>query len=1017
MKLIPHLRISLALLAVAASPLSATAALVTVSLTEAWNGTNNPHAADGVTVSGSGSIGDPYVYSIPEGMTITATGLIRLSNSLTDTNDSASITFQFASGNLQIDSGGYIDCGSAYRNAKSKFNLDLGGGSITGAGKIIGIDSVRTPGTNRGVNPRSLTIFNVLNVSLVDIDLHTENINSAPFLSSIAASGTVVIIGTVTTSDVQVSGGGTAGGFSIGASSITVSNINTRALRSDGQSPSGAVTLQALYPLFGIYDPNYFDNSFANQLVIKGGITTDGPRTNAGSGNITLQAVVMRLDPGGSLAKAANGTLTVAAGLSSLGLPTNDLFINIPGTLVQPANSALAPTYTVNWNGTLPSGNAPAFTNSIIVTANAPITNAYSGSISNSATDADSDPLTYLKGSGPAWLTIATNGTLSGTPQLSDSGTNSFRVAVTDGTRYGLATLKIVVYAPPSAPVFVTTPIVKPAATVDADYSLKLQTLADSATDLNFDPMTFAKISGPAWLAIAANGALSGTSAASNIGTNTWTISVSDSSLSSTGTLQIVVGKLVTVSTVEIWNGTNNPHAADGVTLTGSGTAAAPYVYTIPSGLRITGGAAIWLSATMNPVAPITDTNHIKFIFTGGNLQMDSGAWLDVGHPYRNGISTFICDLGGGSLTGAGRILGIDHTRSGVAPASAGVNVRFVTITNAVSVSLTDVDMHVENLNTAPPDFRINATNAVTITGLVDTRYGYLSTDNGHAGNCYISAGAITVNNVDARTINSPTANNGIVTLKALNAAGGWSTSYTNNAYTNQIVVNGAITTAGPKSPAGGNLTLQAVVLRLDTGSSLAKATNGVLTVAEGTTNVSVTASKLFMNVSGTLVGPSSQTLNASNTVTWTGTLAAPYFLTTPIAKPDARAGIDYSLRAQTLANDAVDPQWGTKAFAKVSGPAWLSVASNGALSGTPAGGDAGTNSWSVSMTASSVSVTGTLQIVVVASNAPLAVAGTEDWDGTNNPHAADGVLLAPGSGTAADPAVYTIPGNLTLSA
>jgi len=45
----------------------------------------------------------------------------------------------------------------------------------------------------------------------------------------------------------------------------------------------------------------------------------------------------------------------------------------------------------------------------------------------------DSDPLTFSKVSGPAWLSVASDGTLSGTPSNSDLGLNSWTVSVTDG--------------------------------------------------------------------------------------------------------------------------------------------------------------------------------------------------------------------------------------------------------------------------------------------------------------------------------------------------------------------------------------------------------------------------------------------------------------------------------------------------------------------------------------------------------------------------------------------------------
>ena len=48
--------------------------------------------------------------------------------------------------------------------------------------------------------------------------------------------------------------------------------------------------------------------------------------------------------------------------------------------------------------------------------------------------DADAgDVVTYSRVSGPAWLSVAADGTLTGTPANSDVGQNSFGVSVSDG--------------------------------------------------------------------------------------------------------------------------------------------------------------------------------------------------------------------------------------------------------------------------------------------------------------------------------------------------------------------------------------------------------------------------------------------------------------------------------------------------------------------------------------------------------------------------------------------------------
>jgi chitinase len=88
-------------------------------------------------------------------------------------------------------------------------------------------------------------------------------------------------------------------------------------------------------------------------------------------------------------------------------------------------------------------------------------------------------------------------------------------------------------------PAFTTNPVVKPNATVNLSYS---SSIAGDARDPDNDPLTFSKVSGPAWLAIAGSGALSGTPGSANVGLNSFSIRVADNrGGSATGTLNITV--------------------------------------------------------------------------------------------------------------------------------------------------------------------------------------------------------------------------------------------------------------------------------------------------------------------------------------------------------------------------------------------------------------------------------------------------------------------------------------------
>ncbi|MEM9398656.1 MAG: DUF5060 domain-containing protein [Verrucomicrobiota bacterium] len=83
--------------------------------------------------------------------------------------------------------------------------------------------------------------------------------------------------------------------------------------------------------------------------------------------------------------------------------------------------------------GPTPPNNPPVFNVDPINGLDANEDVAYSDTIAGSATDADGDTLTYSKVSGLPWLTIAADGTLSGTPTSSDLGVNYFTVMVADG--------------------------------------------------------------------------------------------------------------------------------------------------------------------------------------------------------------------------------------------------------------------------------------------------------------------------------------------------------------------------------------------------------------------------------------------------------------------------------------------------------------------------------------------------------------------------------------------------------
>lgn len=97
----------------------------------------------------------------------------------------------------------------------------------------------------------------------------------------------------------------------------------------------------------------------------------------------------------------------------------------------------------------------------------------------------------------------------------------------------------------PTAPYFYTSPVVEAMAAEGVEYSGP--TLADNAGDINYDSLTFERVSGPTLLNIATNGALSGIPGSGDVGLNRFTVSVSDGIFPAVEeTLEIMVISAVT---------------------------------------------------------------------------------------------------------------------------------------------------------------------------------------------------------------------------------------------------------------------------------------------------------------------------------------------------------------------------------------------------------------------------------------------------------------------------------------
>lgn len=95
-------------------------------------------------------------------------------------------------------------------------------------------------------------------------------------------------------------------------------------------------------------------------------------------------------------------------------------YTSVSGNALQIAGAALA------------DQTAPVFSPSPLAMRSATVGNAYTAALASFVTSSAGGALTFSKTAGPAWLTVAANGALSGTPAAGDLGANSFSIQVTD---------------------------------------------------------------------------------------------------------------------------------------------------------------------------------------------------------------------------------------------------------------------------------------------------------------------------------------------------------------------------------------------------------------------------------------------------------------------------------------------------------------------------------------------------------------------------------------------------------
>ena len=300
--------------------------------------------------------------------------------------------------------------------------------------------------------------------------LQPFNINTVPVFSptsysynvNIATVTTGTVLGSVTASDANgetmvyaILSGNTAGAYAINSATGSITIANRAALANGDTTLQVGVQdggLGGVYPLAsataavvvhvtgGNHAPVFTSNPLTKPAATEGvaySQTLTGTATDADTGDTLTFA---KTSGPAWLAAASNGTLTGTPGNSDDG--ANSFVVRVTDT-----SGAYAET-TLNINVT-PVNDAPVFTYdpiNIYALKGQPI----SGSLL--ATDVDvGDTMTFSKVSGPSWLSVASNGTLAGTPSAGNVGANVFTVRVTDSAgALDAATLNITVVTSPT---------------------------------------------------------------------------------------------------------------------------------------------------------------------------------------------------------------------------------------------------------------------------------------------------------------------------------------------------------------------------------------------------------------------------------------------------------------------------------------------------------------------------------------------------------------------------------------
>jgi len=265
-------------------------------------------------------------------------------------------------------------------------------------------------------------------------------------------------------------------------------------------------------------------------------------------------------------------------------------------------------------------------------------------------------------------------------------------IAIADDTTITIMPMNVM-------PVWAGNPFNKTPATTASQYS---SSLANDATDANGDALIFAKVSGPAWLNVAANGALSGIPSYNDAGSNVFTVSVSDG-------YSAAVEAILNIQVI-----TNG--IPGNVTLVNSGSKVATGVKL--TSLAFNAGAAadklvvVVSSEKSSPGTPVVTYNGVRMTEAILGTGRAAGIWY-LDNPYSEGTANITVDFS--SYT---TVNGIGMAVVSLADTAPGYDVVSANASNTVTL-ISSVNNCV-----AVVGYAVNGSGSVSANAPLTQRYG-----------------------------------------------------------------------------------------------------------------------------------------------------------------------------------------------------------------------------------------------------------------------------------------------------